>query len=390
MNIDNYLLLNKKTSDIFLLKTSYALYNIKDSSIDSLSIKTGINSKIFDFARKIFEKIDYKMDMRVIYSTDVYPEILIKNNQGSIIWDLCFWQLYEKFVKYMLFLEEYDSIYEQNNFIDQYKNDLIYYLANRLDDYAEISYVLSEEFMMNSLNMPVKFKLMEGGNLDFILTNAQIIALFHERNHYLFKNNRDEYARCFNAASDIIRLAYKEDKEMQNLCDKILNNADDNIIEEMLCDYRAVLETIEMNIDLKDSLYRLQEIFKAFLFYTMVIENLNVVDQFWNNIINLHTNTKIVGKNIFTSRESSLIRCKVCEDLILYSCILLLKRDPCFKIKKYIDLDYKVLGQAVHYVCSETFVNEIVNNANQYSEKGCKKEILDKEKMDIFLRYWNP
>lgn len=390
MNIDNYILINKKTSNELLLRTSSALFNFKTASIDCFTIKAGINSKIFDFAKNMFAKIDYKIDMRIIYSTDVFPEILIKNKQGTIIWDLCFWQLYEKFVKYMLFLGEYNSTDYRDNFIEQYKGDLIYYLANRFNDHSELSYVLAEEYMLNWMELPIKYKMLDGLTLDYILFNAQIIALFHERNHYLFKNNREEYDNCFKVVSDLINLAYKyEDKEVQDIYDKILNNAYCNVIEEMLCDYRAVLETIEMQLDLRDSLYRIQEIFKAFLFYTMVISNLNMIEKIWNDAICNYSEKDSIKKDIFTETECLMIRGKICEDLIIYTCIILLKTDSCFNIKKYVDLEYNVLRQALHCVCNDAFVGEVIKMSNLYSKHENKKE-LDKEKMDIFLRYWNP
>lgn len=391
MNIDNYILMNKKTSEDFLLKTSSVMLNIKNASIDCTMVKTGVNSKIFDFAKDMFEKINYKINMKVIYSTDVFPEILIKNKQANIIWDLCFWQLYEKFVKYMLFLEDNDSISYQDNIIEQYRGDLIFYLANRLDEYSELSYVLAEKFMMYFLEMPVKYKLLEGLTLDYILINAQVIALFHERNHYLFKNNRAEYYKYFNVVSDIIKLAYNyEDQEVQHIYDKILKNANCNVVEEMLCDYRAVLETIDMQLDLSDFLLRVQETFKAFLFYTMVISNLDIVEKAWKGAITAYNRKNVIENDIFTDREYLMIRGRICEDLIIYSYSILLKTDSCFNVEKYVDIDFNVLRQAVRCVCSDTFLSEVVRQANLYSKNEYKKEHWDQEKADIFMRYWNP
>lgn len=391
MNLDNYIHMNKKTSDVLLAKTGNFIYNIKNDSIEFVLMKSGIYSDVFEFAKTIFKNIDYKIDMRILYSTDVYPEILMKDGNGSLLWDLCFWQLYEKYVKYMLFLEEIDTVDTRNNFREQYIGDLLFYLSNRLDEYTEIAYVLAEKFMLHNIEFPyfVKYKVYDGSKLDIYLNFSQKIVLLHERNHYLFKKKPEEYERWYQIVCSFIKLGYKyEDKETQFIYDKILTNKNANIIEEMLCDYKAVVETIIIHVQTRQSTIIVQKIYEAFLFYCMATSNLEIIERIWRNLIEVNMKTIDKEDVIFSEDERLLIRGKICEDLIIYFCDIYLKEEIDFRVKKYVDLDYEVFRQGIHYLYKKSFCNEIMNSAERYIKSGHPKSYFYKEKMEIFEEYW--
>jgi len=116
MDIFKYISLTRECDERAMMNTATAVFMFKNS--DSLELEDqpyqkrqhmGLNSSIFEFAKRAFGSIDYSVEMYPIYSNNIYPEIIMEDSRAHIIWDLNFWSLCENYIKYIYFLFEYES-----------------------------------------------------------------------------------------------------------------------------------------------------------------------------------------------------------------------------------------------------------------------------------------
>lgn len=386
MNIHEYIRLTRKNNEKALLSTQKAIFEFADKDSAKLNEKPtmltnkmGLNSSIYEFAKRAFKDTDFSVEMSTIYSNYVYPEILIDKNKAYILWDLCFWSLCEKYIKYIYFLNDLNEHDICKGFgetiTEQYLQDMLYFLSNKLLVYDGLSYSLALEYSIRRGHLLQRWTVYGGGDLDEVFTHIQLIALLHERNHFLFKYNKTALDECHKQFVDIMKLNVNPHRtnfdNVQNECyrkafDTIIHDKHSKVVEETLCDFRAVTEIMQMIMITEQShkADKIRIVFKSFLFLKMFQSNMSIVLDEWENIAcSLYGKQQSISS--VTEMEDMLIKNLICEQVVKTMGILTLKDDPNYEeCDKFVDLDYSILRNAVRQLLKDEFINWITSQVD--------------------------
>ena len=226
--------------------------------------------------------------------------------------------------------------------------------------------------------------------IKYVFKHIQLIALLHERNHFLFKYNKTALDECHKQFIDIMKLNVKPHRaifdDTQNECyrkafDTIIHDKHSKVVEKALCDFRAVTEVMQMIMITEKShtADMIRIVFKSFLLLKMVQFNMRIVLDEWENIA-----CSKYGKHqrfsSITKVEDMFIKNLICEQVVKTMGILTLKSDPTYEeCEKFVDLDYSILRNAVRQLLKNEFIDKIA------SQVDVSQSYINESKIEEYL-----
>ena len=336
----------------------------------------GHKSDIFDFADQIFKPLNIQVKLHPTYTTGFYPEIVFDDNGSlDIIWDISFWNLFHRYIGNLLLLLQEDlSAVHKQSIISSYKLDLLYFMSYALPGSRRRSLLLAQMYKLERDEIDILyFGCGEQAQSHTLL--AQQIALLHERNHFLYHNQeraskfRDTIIKLAalirdNFNSIVKSLKGKEREYFYDLLGIIANEENETLIEEVFCDVGAVIDMFHLynNSGYQD----LSFIFRSYLWLSMFRSNLHLIQDSWLD----DADEFFVIRKQFTSFASELM-IKLLYTLNFY-------KSHNFNFDCDIDVDYKLLRQAIRQLCDDEFVAEVRKSVEEM-QPITKKELRQEQ-----------
>uniref|UniRef100_UPI00405659E3 hypothetical protein n=1 Tax=Agathobacter sp. TaxID=2021311 RepID=UPI00405659E3 len=324
----------------------------KSKSGDTFKIR-GVNSQdidsfIVDFLKKFGINVD------ILYTSNVSIQNFALSNEKIILWDLSFWDLYDKYLDFVFFIDYYNNI-ENGNDKDIEKDycrlvmegTLYDYLALKFMSEAELSYCFALLYNANRIDMVhrvtddvirehYEFKRAQ-------MFMAKLWGALHECGHLKMFNafgNMDDFkGRCLENLRRIVKEPntlefYSYDPGLVNgVKDKVKKMAyddNDDLLDEIFSDAIA-LDMLEVVIDNGQFFYpQMSKEEFAHLFISMqeIFTNFNTIlfDLYvaWDTSLKLMkgTITERIYHDIFHKRDvDSVIRG------MIFPCILMVQAD---------------------------------------------------------------
>ena len=224
-----------------------------------------------------------------IFSAHIYPQHAICDHGHFIIWDSHFWDLYSFWLVSALDLTMNYEIYttgiktiseaktdyekRQNNF----KGIMLLFLASRFDNSPLLSYVIAEKYSNEydkftpRYNQPYSMgagktvtveDYLEMTSLYHFSDYAKQFVFLHESTHIKLRTQTSERKIAFervknycktivdlNNIAEKLDISESQDKIINSFANKVLKQKDNELIEEIYCDYNAMVNACRRIID---------------------------------------------------------------------------------------------------------------------------------------------
>lgn len=228
-----------------------------------------------------------------IFSANVYPQHALCEYGHFIIWDSHFWDLYSFWlvsvldltIKYDLYAERVKTPAEIDVDYARTKRNLtglmLLFLTSRFDKSPHLSFVIAERYFNNFANSVPQYNqpyslssgktittedYLEITGLDLFYDFAKQFVFLHEATHIKLRVQTSERKQAFekveNHCKSVIglnELAEKLDDSkphhhaITSFAQKILNRKDNDLIEEIYCDYFAMVNACSRIVEETDS-----------------------------------------------------------------------------------------------------------------------------------------
>lgn len=215
-----------------------------------------------------------------IFSSHVYPQHAICEYGHFIIWDSHFWDLYSFWLVTILNLTIVKGIYiDGTKTAEEAKNDytktqrnlmsiMLLFLTSRFEKSPLLSYVIAEKYyndyrFIPQYNQPYSLSAektmtvedyLKGSKLNMFLDYAKQFVYSHEVTHIKLRTQTVERQIAFEQVKnfckvtidvkDIVKelgISTPNDEIVCNFAHLVLNEKSDDLIEEIFCDYNAML-----------------------------------------------------------------------------------------------------------------------------------------------------
>ena len=242
MNIDEYIQISKRN-----------LYKLNPEC------KEG--KIILQFLSKILKNVDPTIEIKTIFSTDIFPSIIKFNNVSYLLWDMHFWKIFESIFtsSYLLFvsdIEKKNVTIEniENHLTMLYKVHCLDVLTCKTDINPKLAYRLAQEqyFYRELMKKFSQYQIFysydtfTSKEIGQIITYAKLFVALHELHHNYFKTDLELHTSCikyYQAVMEVVNENVNLKKMLSekygfDLMDMELYKKDD-LIEEAVCDFHA-------------------------------------------------------------------------------------------------------------------------------------------------------
>lgn len=222
--------------------------------------------KLLDFIKEDYKK-DFNIDVIIkpVSSTDLFPEHICLDNQDYILWDFNYWPFYANFLEdYANFLHMRDEAQKISN--NRFKQNFIFFLSFVFEEVPSLSYIcglesyrlsLLSHFSEEDLDSVSSIKEFLGFKNRKNMLFSIIFIFHHEIFHIMYRKNSklidkslkrmDIYIFYFRELFfENLELNENRRKEYEIILDLLKNNKNKKIVEEFLCDVRAIRDSIEL------------------------------------------------------------------------------------------------------------------------------------------------
>lgn len=228
------------------------LYHNKNLKSNLYLSKDSIDLRLIDVFKEICDfTISNKLTIVPISSSSVYPEIVKYNSKFYLLWDLCYFKLFDSFIYILGIWKEKNRKIMINSIIL-----LLYdYLICKLDSIPELSLVLRKRKSDLDINIDSKIPKIDIIRKERYLykdeisigTQVRFLTFYHELRHILYKLNENELKKDLKKYGEIIERHFKkQDSLLGQLAGiKSLNliPISNKQIEELACDEYALKKT---------------------------------------------------------------------------------------------------------------------------------------------------
>lgn len=236
-DIDSYIRVNKKSYWTLICDDNFAQFY-----------------KLFKDAYSV------DMDFKIICSTSVFPQRIQLSNKEFLLWDMKYWDFFDKYITYMAVFEqsknEKEIISCQNSMIEIF----LEYLVCKFDTQPSISYCIARDILRGLpryYSVPSDSICKRFTNNDFsgIRTMARLYIMLHEIMHSRYRNNRTAFDEDITTIKQIVSyLLYDNIRFVKNQLDEqlevlysnslqsILDGKNNILLEELACNYRAFID----------------------------------------------------------------------------------------------------------------------------------------------------
>ena len=224
-----------------------------------------------------------------IFSAHIYPQHAICEQGHFIIWDSHFWDLYSFWLVAVLDLTLNNRLYTDGikspseMKVDYAKTKrnltglMLAFLTSRFDKSPLLSYVIAERYnteyakSMPQYNKPYSLSAeetitvegyLEKTGLDLFFDYAKQFVFLHECTHIKLRTQTSERRQAFERVKNYCKVVVElkelaaefeisqpQDKIVTDFANKVLKQKDDELIEEIYCDYNAMVNACQRIID---------------------------------------------------------------------------------------------------------------------------------------------
>lgn len=200
------------------------------------------------------------MDFKVICSTSVFPQRIQLSNKEFLLWDMKYWDFFDKYITYMAVFEQSKN----EKVISLCQNSMITifleYLVCKFDTQPCISYCIARDILRGcpryySVSNNSICKRFANNDFGGIRTMARLYIMLHEIMHSRYRNNKIAFDEDISTIKQIVSyLLYDKIRFVNNQLDEqletlysnslqsILDGKNNILLEELACNYRAFID----------------------------------------------------------------------------------------------------------------------------------------------------
>lgn len=197
-------------------------------------------------------------DIRVISSNSIFPEIVTNNQKNTIIWEMTFWDFYNRFLYSCEYFSNAEDTVIREKISDDQIADFAHILSININLSPSLSYALAITAYGKTQNLAYLDKSVDSDKILLRMRISKTYTLLHELYHSFIKsksnffsdeysqfreNNRERYAVFEKIKGNLDDSVSKKLLE----CMIVINNESDNrISDEILCDCFAFYHTSDL------------------------------------------------------------------------------------------------------------------------------------------------
>lgn len=250
------------------------------------------------------------------YTTEVYPRYVQMSDCNFMAWDNHFWDIYGRFLFMYFTYINVGNLIPQDFFVNYYKSMLLLFLTNRFEKQPAFSYYIAEEYSKMDMKFPPYDEYEDindildkvGHQQEFNI--ARIFGFCHEISHVAFRKKNDlskaiqkqviEYCKLY---KELIALETeidsilgtkndkKDDDRPRKIIEKLLNNSDVKLLEEICCDIMALFvlcRYFKNEYNMSDE--QISANLSIIHYFLLCSSWLSSSEDFWNGLKEVYTN----------------------------------------------------------------------------------------------------
>lgn len=350
------------------------------------------------FASILKERSSFGINTKIIVSTSVFPEIIKLKNEYYLIWDMKYWDFYDKYIRYVAFFLRDKASEDAIKLCQTNIYKIIFeFLVCKTSKYPLISYCIARDILHGN---PFYNRIEDGAicckfanrSITGNLMQARLYVLLHENYHYEYKTNKALFNEDIQTINQILNhilekkifltltnVSDQEQKLFYDTVKSLLEHEKPTLMEEIVCNYRAFIQLYDIyrNLGYQDDQYVLQDLIETIRISLQFQSSLVLVNNCWDISINAfeqifngksmeQVGTKHADE-LLQIKKQSVIQNEIIYQILLFHSIVKYKKLSLFEMESKEKINKYLLPVIESTVSWDSVINIFMSAKNLFS-----------------------